>query len=57
MENKTFSLRWNQHQEHLMSSLRKLLENKDLIDVSIWCNKNGNSRTFEAHKVLQDRAE
>lgn len=51
MENKNFCLRWNHHQEHLMSSLTQLLAKKELVDVSIWCNKNGLSRTFDAHKV------
>ena len=52
MENKSFCLRWNHHQEHLMSSLTLLLARKELVDVSIWCNnRNGFSGTFDAHKV------
>lgn len=52
MENKTFCLRWNQHQEHLLGTLTQLLAKKELIDVTIRCNKKEQSRCFDAHKVI-----
>lgn len=51
MENKTFCLRWNQHQEHLLGTLTQLLAKKELIDVTVRCNKKEQSRCFDAHKV------
>ena len=57
MEYKTFCLRWNQHQEHLMSSLIQMLATKDLVDVSILCTQDYSGRvdrTFQAHKVKKN---
>ena len=59
MERSTFSIRWNHHQNHLLTSINYALINKSFVDVTILCANPHpevggpvlNTWTFNAHKV------
>lgn len=43
-----YSLRWNNHQAHLLNAFEGLLHNETLVDVTLVCQET----TFKAHKVV-----
>ncbi|XKL60844.1 hypothetical protein PGB90_007901 [Kerria lacca] len=43
-----YSLRWNNHQTHLLNAFEGLLHNETLVDVTLVCQET----TFKAHKVV-----
>lgn len=43
-----YSLRWNNHQNHLLNAFEGLLQNETLVDVTLVCEET----TFKAHKVV-----
>ena len=43
-----YSLRWNNHQHHLLSAFDSLLQNESLVDCTIMCEDGG----VRAHKVV-----
>ena len=59
MERSTFSIRWNHHQNHLLTSINYALINKSFVDVTILCANPHpevggpvlSTWTFNAHKV------
>jgi BTB/POZ domain len=43
-----YSLRWNNHQSHILESFEALLQQKSLVDVTLVCS----DRSLRAHKVV-----
>ncbi|XP_014290767.1 protein jim lovell isoform X2 [Halyomorpha halys] len=43
-----YSLRWNNHQHHLLTAFDTLLQNETLVDVTLVCEET----SFKAHKVV-----
>ncbi|XP_014256794.1 protein jim lovell isoform X2 [Cimex lectularius] len=43
-----YSLRWNNHQNHILSAFDLLLQNETLVDVTLVCEET----SFKAHKVV-----
>lgn len=43
-----YSLRWNNHQSHILQSFDALLQQKSLVDVTLVCS----DRSIRAHKVV-----
>ncbi|BES87827.1 helix-turn-helix, Psq domain [Nesidiocoris tenuis] len=48
MSSPHYSLRWNNHQSHLLTAFDSLLQNETLVDVTLVCEES----TFKAHKVV-----
>uniref|UniRef100_A0A8D8T9K9 Protein jim lovell n=1 Tax=Cacopsylla melanoneura TaxID=428564 RepID=A0A8D8T9K9_9HEMI len=48
MSSPHYSLRWNNHQSHLLTAFDSLLQNETLVDVTLVCEKS----SFKAHKVV-----
>lgn len=49
MSQSLYSLRWNNHQNHMLSAFESLLQNETLVDVTLVCNAETSVR---AHKVV-----
>ncbi|XP_046674219.1 protein jim lovell-like [Homalodisca vitripennis] len=43
-----YNLRWNNHQNHLLTAFDSLLQNETLVDVTLICEES----SFKAHKVV-----
>lgn len=43
-----YNLRWNNHQNHLLTAFDSLLQNETLVDVTLICEET----SFKAHKVV-----
>lgn len=48
MSSPHYSLRWNNHQSHLLNAFDSLLQNETLVDVTLVCEKS----SYKAHKVV-----
>uniref|UniRef100_A0A146KUB3 Protein TKR n=1 Tax=Lygus hesperus TaxID=30085 RepID=A0A146KUB3_LYGHE len=48
MSSPHYSLRWNNHQSHLLTAFDSLLQNETLVDVTLVCEES----SFKAHKVV-----
>uniref|UniRef100_T1HY62 BTB domain-containing protein n=1 Tax=Rhodnius prolixus TaxID=13249 RepID=T1HY62_RHOPR len=48
MSSPHYSLRWNNHQSHLLTAFDTLLQNETLVDVTLVCEET----SFKAHKVV-----
>ncbi|CAH1405604.1 unnamed protein product [Nezara viridula] len=48
MSSAHYSLRWNNHQSHILAAFDTLLQNEALVDVTLVCEET----TFKAHKVV-----
>lgn len=48
MSQSLYSLRWNNHQTHMLSSFESLLQNETLVDVTLVCSEI----SIRAHKVV-----
>lgn len=48
MANSEYSLKWNNHQDHILQSFEELLHNEELVDVTLKCADG----CFKAHKIV-----
>ena len=50
--NKTFTLKWGQHQHHLMGTMAMFLDKKELVDVTVLCTHQDIHQSFDAHRIV-----